>query len=303
MDTRRAASWLAWPALAAGCVALTWLGLRRDWDGALIVAIVYLALAAALAVLERVLPHEPRWNHGDGELAHDLVFTLLGSGAGGAIAEAAVIAVWTGAASRLAAIAGRAPWPLHWPIVAQVAFTLVVADFGAYWAHRLCHEIPVLWRFHSIHHNVRRLSWLNTGRIHPIDASITLALSMPILILLGAPAQMMVWLASATTFIGLLSHCNVAMACGPLDRIFNTPGVHRWHHSRDRGEADSNYGENTMLWDLAFSTFLLPAVRPPADVGTQTGVPASIAGQMLAPFVRGPWFQPGLGHAGTLRPD
>ncbi len=290
---RRFAARFWWPALALAGFGETFAGLRAGIPGEAVVAIVYLTLAAALALLERASPHEPSWNESDGELGHDLVLTLFGSGATGAIAQAALVACLAGSAARLAQQIGHPLWPSAWPLALQVVSTVVLADLGAYWAHRLCHERPWLWRFHSIHHSVRRLWWLNTGRIHPIDVAVTFALSTPILILLGAPADMMVWLASTTTIVGLLSHCNVELETRGFNRLFNTPGVHRWHHSRDRRESDRNFGENTMLWDLVFGTYFLPAARPPREIGTETRVPASIGGQLLMPLPgRGPGASP-----------
>jgi len=57
-----------------------WIGLARGLDADFIIAVESVGLAAALAVLERVLPHAPAWNRYDGRFGHDVVFTLLGSG-------------------------------------------------------------------------------------------------------------------------------------------------------------------------------------------------------------------------------
>src|SRR6266496_4067810 len=39
-----------------------------------------------------------------------------------------------------------------WPMWQRVLAGLVVGEIGFYWGHRWTHEIPFLWRFHSIHH-------------------------------------------------------------------------------------------------------------------------------------------------------
>jgi sterol desaturase/sphingolipid hydroxylase (fatty acid hydroxylase superfamily) len=284
MSARGLAEWLAWPGLALPAFALTAWGIARGWESGLVVTVVYLPLAAAVALLERILPHEPSWNRGDGEEAHDVVFTLLGSGVTAVAAQLALTVLLASSAAALSRALGSLLWPSAWPLALQVALAVCVADLGAYASHRIFHEWPLLWPFHAVHHSVRRLWWLNTGRIHPVDVASTLIFSLPPLLLLGAPEAMIAWVASFTSVVGVLSHCNVAMRCGWLDRVFNTPTVHRWHHSPDRAESDANYGENTMLWDQVFGTYFKLARRPPAAIGTRTPVPATIAGQMLAPF-------------------
>jgi sterol desaturase/sphingolipid hydroxylase (fatty acid hydroxylase superfamily) len=44
--------------------------------------------------------------------------------------------------------------------------------------------------------------------------------------------------------------------------------LHRWHHSRTVWEANHNYGQNVIVWDLVFRTFFWPRDRePPEDTG------------------------------------
>lgn len=280
-----AASWLLWPLIASGCCAVTAIGLHKGIDGSYIVAFVFLALALLLGMLERVFPHERLWNRYDGEIAHDVVFTLFGSGVPGAVADALVLACVVGVAQWIARHTGGGLWPVDWPVPLQIALVVAIGDFGAYWGHRSFHTVSWLWPYHAVHHSVSRLWWLNAGRIHPVDSFVMIVFSMPLLFLLGVPEDMIVWLSVFTTFVGMLSHCNVRLRCGALDWIFNTPGVHRWHHSRVLAEGNNNYGENTMIWDVVFGTHYRQALRrPPSNIGTETPMPRSIAGQMLAPL-------------------
>jgi ornithine lipid hydroxylase len=281
---RTAVSWVLWPLLAAASCVATAVGLHYGVEGSLIVAGVYLGLALVLTVLERVMPFEREWNRSDGQVAHDAVFTLIGSGLPGALAQAVVLAGTVGIAQWIADHAGGSPWPNHWPVAAQIALVVLVADFGAYWGHRAFHNVSWLWPFHAVHHSVPRLWWLNTGRIHPVDSATMIVFSMPLLFLLGVPDHMVVWLGIFTTFIGMLSHCNVEMRCGMLDWVFNTPGVHRWHHSRVLREGNNNYGEMTMVWDVVFGTHYRQRRRPPRDIGTDTPVPSGILAQFTEPL-------------------
>jgi sterol desaturase/sphingolipid hydroxylase (fatty acid hydroxylase superfamily) len=169
-------------------------------------------------------------------------------------------------------------------MAAQVVLGLVIAEIGLYAAHRACHEWRAVWRFHAVHHSAPRLWFFNTGRFHVADTAISIVLSQPLLFLAGAPSEVFVWVVAFTAFVGMLTHCNVRMRFGPLSYVFNTPELHRWHHSRDPRIGNANYGENLMLFDLALGTFLRPAGRPPPRPGIADAMPRTFVGQLWAPF-------------------
>ena len=55
------------------------------------------------------------------------------------------------------------------PLWARVFCGLVAGEIGYYWGHRWSHEIPFLWRFHSIHHSAEEVNFLVSSRAHPVD--------------------------------------------------------------------------------------------------------------------------------------
>lgn len=61
-------------------------------------------------------------------------------------------------------------WISSIPPYVQFFLIIMIADFSEYWIHRGFHEIPFLWRFHSIHHSSREMDWLAGSRIHIFDA-------------------------------------------------------------------------------------------------------------------------------------
>ena len=66
------------------------------------------------------------------------------------------------------------PWRLrmlvgHAPVIARFGLALLAGEIGYYWGHRLSHEIPLLWRFHAIHHSAEEIDWLVNSRAHPFD--------------------------------------------------------------------------------------------------------------------------------------
>ena len=270
-----------WPLLfALAAFALDWVVSHgHGWLG---FNLLYLCFALSLAFLERLLPYEDAWRATDRELRLDFGHTLLTKGGG----QVAVVTAGLFGLAEIAAPQASRLWPGDWPLVAQVLLGLLIADFGLYWAHRMAHDTKLLWRFHVVHHSVRRLWFFNTGRFHFFDGMVSLVLSQPLLYLVGAPSEIFMWVTGITAIVGLLTHCNVDMRTGPLDYFFNTPRLHRWHHSRLASEGNKNYGENLVVWDFIFGTYFNPDRRPPIDIGTDYCLPQSFLGQLAQPFKR-----------------
>ncbi len=277
---KRVLSYLLWPAIFGASLACTHLGLQSG-QGVLVFNCTYLALAVGLFFLERVMPHERRWLENCGQIGPDLAHTLLNKG----VVQVLLVTVTVMGVVQAAAPSGGGLWPTAWPLAAQVALGLVTAEFGLYWAHRLAHEWPLLWRFHAVHHSVTRLWFFNTGRFHFVDTITSIVLSQPLLFLAGAPQEIFLWVSAITAFIGMLTHCNVEMRFGPINYIFNTPGLHRWHHSMELREGNKNYGENLMIFDLIFRSYFNENRRPPARIGIHAPMPEKFLSQLCHPFV------------------
>lgn len=270
-----------WPALMLASVTGLGIGLAHD-RGPLGFNLTYLALAATLYALEKIRPHEGAWLESDGQELPDVAHTLVTKIA----VQVTVVALTNfGLSAQLGALPHRGIWPTAWPLALQVALALVVAEFGLYWAHRIAHEWLPLWRFHAVHHSSRKLWFLNTGRFHFVDTLKSMIFATPLLLVAGAPGNVLMWVSGMTAFVGILAHCNVRMRFGWLNLVFNTPGLHRWHHSMDLREGNRNYGENLVIWDRLFGTYYNDDRRtPPTAIGIREAMPSTFLGQMLAPF-------------------
>lgn len=277
-------SWISWPGLLITCLAITGVGFAYDLP-ILAFNVAYVVLIVSLYSLEQFMPHEEVWNESDGQFWPNIFHTLSSKGTvqglflfGGILGLYQIITP--------IAEPGYGIWPRDWPVWLQVVTGLIAAEFGLYWAHRVGHEFHPAWRFHAVHHSVTRLWIVNTGRFHFIDSVISIVMAMAILIALGAPHEVVMWVSFTTAFIGMLTHCNVQMRFGFLSHIFNTPELHRWHHSTDLREGNKNYGENLMLWDQIFGTFFREEWRrPPVKIGIkERDMPARFGQQLLWPF-------------------
>ena len=134
---RHTLSWFWWPALLGGACALQF-GLMQAGLGPLAFPPTFLALAVVLFFLERTIPHNETWNRNDGQLLPDLLHTLIAMG----VIQTLVIVGAIVGVSKAVAPQGHWPWPMDWPLWAQVILAMFVAELGLYWAHRLAHTVP-----------------------------------------------------------------------------------------------------------------------------------------------------------------
>jgi ornithine lipid hydroxylase len=280
-----AVSRLSWPVLFALTMGITFYGYMQD-NLFLYFLYAYAFLACALALLEWRMPHEEEWRKPDGQNVASILHTISSKVPSAMLLKYGGLIGLFEVLKPLAEPLDYGIWPRDWPVWAQVVMAVYVAEFGLYWAHRLAHETPFLWRFHAIHHSVTKLWFVNTGRFHFMDSVFKIIPSLGLLILLGVPLEVIQWLSAITAFVGLMTHCNVDMKCGFLNYIFSTPELHRWHHSRDLAEGNRNYGENVILWDLLFGTYVNPKnKRPPVDIGMGDYMPEKFWQQFLWPLI------------------
>jgi ornithine lipid hydroxylase len=272
---------ILWPLFLFVCCSIYWLGVQLQHP-ILAYNIAYFSLALSLFFLERTMPHEPLWLASDGQMFNDLGHTFLTKGVSQLLATSAALF----GVKEFGSEVSTGFWPADWPMLLQVILALVIAEFGLYWAHRTAHQWWPAWCWHAVHHSVTKLWFVNTGRFHLIDSLWKSSFALTLALIVGAPKEIIMWVLVITPFIGFLTHCNVDMRCGWLNWVFNTPQLHRWHHSRVAEEGNNNYGENLIIWDIIFGTRYYPENRrPPADIGCADPVPLKFLGQIAYPFM------------------
>ena len=156
------------------------------------------------------------------------------------------------------------PDPPNLPLAAlALASGMLVLDLERYWVHRLLHVVPILWRCHALHHSDREIDVSTGYRHHPFEL-IVVALVLPLSAMaLAIPGMVLVAYGAIDAIAAVFQHANVRIP-QRLERIlapvFVTPAMHRLHHSIDRSEADSNYGQIFSFWDRLFATYTRPAL-------------------------------------------
>lgn len=187
------------------------------------------------------------------------------------------------------------PWRVQlavaaWPLWLRVVVGMLVAEIGFYWGHRWCHEIPFLWRFHSIHHSAEHVYFLTSARAHPIDNVFNKLCGLIPAYMLGVadpisrtgsivPTLIMLFV----TLWGFFIHSNLRWRLGPLEWVIATPAFHLWHHTLG-GLRDRNYAPTLPWVDRIFGTYHVPHNQWPSAYGIDTKLPDSLVGQLIHPF-------------------
>ena len=173
------------------------------------------------------------------------------------------------------------------PLWLQTIEVILLADAGFYFAHRLLHAVPFLWRFHAVHHSIEQMDWLAAHRVHPLDQiAVTLASVTPVFLLGFSDTAVLVY-AVIYQWQSLLIHANIRMDFGPLKWIFASPQFHHWHHANQPEAYDKNLAGQLVLFDILFGTLFLPRdQRHPDRYGTDDPVPRLYHQQLLYPFTK-----------------
>jgi sterol desaturase/sphingolipid hydroxylase (fatty acid hydroxylase superfamily) len=169
------------------------------------------------------------------------------------------------------------------PAALQLLEALLIGDVCGYWAHRASHEVPLLWRFHKVHHSIEEMDWLAAGRVHPLDQAFGRACAAVPLYALGFQRGVFGGWLVLLTLTAIFLHANVRVRFGALRWVITTPAYHHWHHSAEEAGINTNYAGQLPILDRIFGTQHLPE-RWPARYGLDEPTPDGYLAQLGWPF-------------------
>ena len=176
------------------------------------------------------------------------------------------------------------------PLWARMVAAMIVGEVGFYWGHRWSHEIPLLWRFHAVHHSAETISFLVNTRAHPVDLVFSRLCGLTLLYATGFaapvgdhPSLVPALVLFAGSMWSYFIHANLRWRLGPFEEVLSSPAFHHWHHTYE-DHKDHNYATMLPVMDRIFGTFYLPK-QWPAEYGTATPMPRDVIGQMVEPFL------------------
>jgi sterol desaturase/sphingolipid hydroxylase (fatty acid hydroxylase superfamily) len=146
---------------------------------------------------------------------------------------------------------------LPFPVVVIVSMALL--DLAIYAQHIVFHQIPLLWRFHRMHHTDLDLDVTSGARFHPVEILLSVMIKFVVIALIGAPAVAVLLFEVLLNAGAMFNHANLRLP-ERLDRALRvlivTPDMHRVHHSIVPAETNANFGFNLSCWDRIFGTYV-----------------------------------------------
>jgi sterol desaturase/sphingolipid hydroxylase (fatty acid hydroxylase superfamily) len=165
---------------------------------------------------------------------------------------------------------------------------------GYYWGHRLSHEIPLLWRFHAVHHSARQMDFLVNNRGHPVDLVVSRLFTLTPIYMLGIANPLSasdnilaILVLAVSANWSYLIHANVRWRLGKLEWVITSPAFHHWHHTRT-GAVNHNYSTMLPWMDRIFGTHHLPRGEWPEDYGITAKMPETLPEQLVYPLFSQP---------------
>ena len=149
---------------------------------------------------------------------------------------------------------------LQLPTLIAIPTAIIIFDAWQYVWHRLNHRVPLLWRFHAVHHADAHVDASTALRFHTGEILASMSIRLAVLPLLGITIQQLMIYETLLLPIILFHHSNIRIP-RTLDRVLRsvtvTPRMHWVHHSQHQPETDSNFSSVFSWWDRVFGTFRL----------------------------------------------
>ena len=233
------------------------------------------AAFAALAWLERRRPLRAPVEPTARRTARNLAMAVLSAAAIRATERPVTSALSRLVLRRRWGVARMVPLP-RW---LEVAVAVLLLDYTLYAWHVLTHRVPVLWRFHEVHHADRDLDASTALRFHFGEMMLSVPWRAGQIVAVGAtPLALSIW-QTLTLLAILFHHSNVRL---PIDverrlaRVLVTPRLHGIHHSRVREETDANWGTILSVPDHLHGTARQDVPQAAITIGTPARRPTGL---------------------------
>lgn len=236
-----------------------------------------------ISLLEMNFPYRREWQANITDYKTDLSFLVLVQGIAPKFLGLVVSLLWAQNGFNSETLDGI--WPKNWSILGQSILMILLADLLRYWLHVAAHRLPLLWKFHAIHHQPKKLYSVNVVRFHPAEKAMQFLFDTLPFILLGVSAEVIACYFVFYAINGFIQHSNIELKFGFLNYIISTSELHRWHHNEDLALSNCNFGNNLIIWDLLFGSYYLPKEKTVGRVGIKGVEPTGFLDALKQPFI------------------
>jgi len=143
-------------------------------------------------------------------------------------------------------------------IVATIFIGVLALDFSSWLVHLVMHKVPLLWRFHLIHHSDANVDVTTGLRHHPGDSLLRGIFFLLLIFLSGAPMYSVMIYQTLVVIATAFTHANMRLPISvdkALSYVLISPNMHKVHHHWKQPYTDSNYGAVFSVWDRLLGTF------------------------------------------------
>ena len=220
----------------------------------------------SLYLVERLRPLRARKEPGPDRIGRKLVIGLL-AGATTAASEWPLVAPAQALAERRRL--GLLRW-LPMPRALRVLSGFLLLDYTLYLWHRLNHRVPMLWRFHAVHHIDLDLDSTTGLRFHFGELAMAAGFRAAQALLLGVDRETLRLWQQMLLISVIFHHSNLGLPIEVergLVRFLVTPRMHGIHHSTRGEETDSNYSSLLSCWDRLHRSLRLNVAQASVTIG------------------------------------
>lgn len=144
-------------------------------------------------------------------------------------------------------------------VLGTIILSFLVLDFfGGWLVHITEHKVPLLWRFHVIHHADNNVDVTSGLRHHPIESVLRGLFFFIGIVVSGAPMYAVMIFQTILVFSTAFTHANISLPKwldNSLSYFVVSPNMHKVHHHWKQPYTDSNYGAILSIWDWLLGTF------------------------------------------------
>ncbi len=147
--------------------------------------------------------------------------------------------------------------------------------------------MPLLWRFHAVHHLDRFLDASSALRFHFGEVALSCLVRAALILLLGFPLVSVLVFETLVLLAAVFHHSNLRLPArleGPLSWLLVTPSIHWVHHHRVRRDTDSNYATLLSLWDRLFGSRSATRRSAAMEIGVEGQSEETVPTLLLRPF-------------------